>query len=191
MERIFQTLQSRLPIELRLAGATSIEQANEFLASYLQEYNARFALSVNGIKSVFEKQPEEEQINQMLAVIAERKVDSGHCLRFENTFFKPVDSNGNPVYYYKGTSALVIKSFDGRKYATINEKVYELDEIPLHEHKSRNFNFYEVKEEPRKRYIPPMSHPWKQGTFSSFVKKERHKYNYSFEDVMNSQASSY
>lgn len=156
VERIFQTLQSRLPIELRLAGATTIEQANEFLAHYLQEYNAQFALPINNTKSVFETQPNEEQINLTLAIIADRKVDSGHCIRIDNKFFKPVDSNGNPVYYYKGTPALVIKAFDGRKYATINEKVYALDEIPIHEHTSRNFDFYKVSEKPRKRYIPPM-----------------------------------
>jgi hypothetical protein len=191
VERIFETLQSRLPIELRLAGATSLAQANIFLASYLQEYNARFALPINNTKSAFEKQPDEAQINQTLAVIAERKVDAGHCIRFENKFFKTVDLNGYPVYYHKGTTALVIKAFDGRKYATINEKVYELDEIPLHEHTSRNFDFNKAFEKPRKRYIPTMSHPWKQGTFSSFVKKERHKYNYSFDEITNSQAVSF
>ena len=47
VERIFQTLQSRLPIELRLAGVTTIEQANAFLNSYIQEYNARFALPID------------------------------------------------------------------------------------------------------------------------------------------------
>ncbi len=33
IERLFQTLQSRLCVELRLAGVTTIEQANEFLKS--------------------------------------------------------------------------------------------------------------------------------------------------------------
>jgi len=47
VERMFQTLQSRLPLELRLAGATTIEQANIFLNSYIKEYNAKFALSIN------------------------------------------------------------------------------------------------------------------------------------------------
>jgi hypothetical protein len=39
VERMFQTLQSRLPIELRLAGISSIEQANEFLNSYIKKFN--------------------------------------------------------------------------------------------------------------------------------------------------------
>ena len=63
VERMNQTLQSRLPIELRLAGITSIEKANEFLKTYLKEINGKLALSVNHSKSVFEKQPDDEKIN--------------------------------------------------------------------------------------------------------------------------------
>lgn len=59
VERIFQTLQSRLIIELRLNGITTIEEANIFLNSYIKEYNAKFALPLNNIKSVFEKQPDD------------------------------------------------------------------------------------------------------------------------------------
>ncbi len=43
-ERVFRTLQDRLPKELRLAGITGIEAANRRLAEvYLPEHNARFA----------------------------------------------------------------------------------------------------------------------------------------------------
>ena len=44
-ERVFRTLQDRLPKELRLAGITGIEAANRWLAEvYLPEHNARFAV---------------------------------------------------------------------------------------------------------------------------------------------------
>lgn len=36
VERLNQTLQSRLPIELRLAGISTIDAANEFLNSYIK-----------------------------------------------------------------------------------------------------------------------------------------------------------
>lgn len=66
VERLNQTLQSRLPIELRLAGITTIENANEFLNSHIKEFNAKFALPMNDIKSVFEVQPSNEK-NQSAA----------------------------------------------------------------------------------------------------------------------------
>jgi len=49
VERMFQTLQSRLPIVLRLAGVSTIAQANEFLNSYIKKFNAQFALPINNI----------------------------------------------------------------------------------------------------------------------------------------------
>lgn len=109
VERMFQTLQSRLPLELRLAGATTLEQANIFLNSYIKEYNAKFALPIDDSKSVFERQPDDEKINLTLAILAPRKIDNGHCIRFNKKYFKPLDSNGYPVYYYKGTSCWSLK----------------------------------------------------------------------------------
>ena len=62
VERLNQTLQSRLPVELRLAGITTREAANEFLNSYIKEFNDKFALPLHNIKSVFETQPSEEKM---------------------------------------------------------------------------------------------------------------------------------
>jgi transposase len=44
VERLWGTLQDRLRIELRLAGAASLDEANVVLASYLPRHNARFAV---------------------------------------------------------------------------------------------------------------------------------------------------
>jgi hypothetical protein len=44
VERLFGTLQDRLVIELRLAGASTLAQANTVLAAYLPRFNAQFAV---------------------------------------------------------------------------------------------------------------------------------------------------
>ncbi len=45
MERVFGTLQGRLPHELRLAGITTVAAANRFLKEhFIPDYNARFAV---------------------------------------------------------------------------------------------------------------------------------------------------
>ncbi|HHT97206.1 MAG TPA: ISNCY family transposase [Clostridiales bacterium] len=115
VERAFQTLQQRLPIELRLAGISTIDEANVFLNSYIKKYNDKFALPINYNKSVFIPQPNSETINNTLAVIAERTIDSGHCIRFNKEYYKTMDSRGLQVHYLKGTKGLVIKTFDPRK----------------------------------------------------------------------------
>src|SRR2546421_6014329 len=44
MERLFSTLQDRLVVELHLAGACTLEQANVVLQAYLPRFNAQFAV---------------------------------------------------------------------------------------------------------------------------------------------------
>jgi hypothetical protein len=45
VERLFGTLQDRLVVELRLAGADSLETANAVLAGYRTRFNAQFAVA--------------------------------------------------------------------------------------------------------------------------------------------------
>lgn len=181
VERMFQTLQSRLPIEMRLAGVTSLSEANEFLTSYLQKFNEKFALPLNNIKSVFEEQPFDEKINLILAVLTERTVDCGHCLRFQNKYYRMLNANGHQVHYAKGTKTMLIQAFDKKLYCCVNDDtVYALDEIPEHETKSKDIDIDYQKPKCKKQYIPPMNHPWRKASFQAFVKKQKHHQSDSF-----------
>lgn len=175
VERFFQTLQSRLILELRLAGVTTIQQANEFLKSYLKKFNKRFALFIDYSKSVFEKQPSSSEINLLLAVITDRKIDSGHCIRFNNKYYKTVDTDNHPVYHRKGTAALVIKAFDGNLYVNVNDRIFGLEEVAIKETTSKNFDIPLEPPKQSKRYIPPISHPWRNASFQAFLKKQSHR----------------
>ena len=122
---------------------------------------------------MFEIQPVKEKINLTLAVLAERKIDNGYCIKFEKRYFEPINSNGNPVHYYRGSHFLVINAFNGELFGCINEQVYALEEVPTHQHSSKNFDFKKL-EKPKKRYIPPMDHPWKKPSFQRYVESQKH-----------------
>ena len=178
VERLNQTLQSRLPVELRLAEITTIEQANEFLHSYIKEFNEKFALPIHGIRSVFEAQPQTEKINLILAVLCERTVDTGHCLRHSNKYYRMLDKNGLQVHYCKGTKVMFIQAYDGCKYCCVNDKeIYALEEIPEHEAKSKELDADYKQPEPKKTYIPAMNHPWRRQSFQKFVKHQKHHWD--------------
>lgn len=175
VERMFETLQSRLPVELRLAGITDIDAANEFLDSYIDEFNAKFSLPVNSTKSVFEAQPTDEQINLILAVLTQRTVDSGHCIQFKKKYYKMIDGKGKQIHYQKGTKAMVIQAFDGSLYCNVNDKdIYVLEEVPKQAEKSKDFDKDYKESTPKKKYIPPMNHPWRSKAFFKFVKSQEH-----------------
>lgn len=75
---------------------------------------------------------------------------------------------------------MVIKAFNGELYATFDESIFALEEIPEVQAKSEDFDeVEEVKE--RKIYIPKMMHPWRGKSFDEFVKKQKH--HLSDEDV--------
>ncbi len=175
VERMNGTLQSRLPVELRLNGISSIDEANKFLNSYIKKFNKRFALPIDSIKSVFELQPNSEKINLTLAVLSSRKIDNGSCLKYHNDYYIPADTNGHAVHHRKGTSVMVIKAFDGELYSCIGEKIYCLEKLPEHQLTSKAFDLAELPKIPKKKYIPPMSHPWKKSSFDRYMAKQSHR----------------
>lgn len=178
VERLNQTLQSRLPVELRLAGITTIDAANEFLNSYIKEFNEKFALPLHGNKSVFEMQPSKEKINLILAVLNERTVDCGHSIQFNRRHYRLLDKNGKQVHYRKGTKVMTIQAFDGGLYCCVNDKdIYSLEQIPEHEEKSKELDEDYQKPKECRRYIPPMNHPWRRSAFTKFVKTQPHHFD--------------
>ena len=177
IERFFGTMQRRLPILLRLAGATNIEAANEFLNSYIDEFNTQFALDQNGIPSVFEKQPSDEKINLTLAVLTERTVDEGHSLKFYGKYYRPLMNDGSPVFFTKGTRGLLIKALDGNLFFSAHDMVAALEEIPFREAVSKEFSpkVAPATKEKKSRYIPSATHPWRLAGFKKFCAGMRHR----------------
>ena len=73
-ERSFGTWQGRLPQELRLAGATTMEQANEFLNDrYIAEFNDKFTVPAKEKGTAFRKTTRTD-LNWVFTVQTERVV---------------------------------------------------------------------------------------------------------------------
>jgi len=172
IERLNGSVQGRLPVELRLGGVSSIEQANDYLPRFIEEYNASFALDIDPTRTVFETSPSLETIDRTLAVVTRRSVDNGHSIRLNNKHYRTLDKNGMPIYFYKGTKGLAIRTFSGNLYFCTDDRVSALEEIPVAELASRNFDFKPAERKPVSRYVPPPSHPWRRAAFAAHVKKQ-------------------
>ncbi len=82
MERLFGTLQHRLPPVLRLNGITTIAAANRFLAErYVGEHNARFAVAAAEQGDAFV--PFVGDLANILCAKHTRTVGNDNCVRFE------------------------------------------------------------------------------------------------------------
>lgn len=182
IERLFESFQLRLIPELRLANITTIEEANSFLPIFLKKYNSKFALCIDNTKSVFENQPSEQKINLTLAVLSRRVVDTGHSICFKKKYYRTVNSVGTPIYFGKGTKCMVIEAFDKSLYATIEDNIFALEEIPEVQTYSKNFDEV-LPTNSKKIYIPKMTHPFKRDSFEKFIEKQVLKFQKELENV--------
>ena len=178
IERTNGTFQGRLINELKLNGITTIEEANKYLIEvFVPYFNQRFAMDYKKFPSVFEESPSEEKINYTLAVLTPRKIDNGNSIKFYGKYYQPYINNELKCFVPK-TECLVIKAFNGDLLVTIDEQVLELRELIRNEKVSKDFDeVIEIKE--KKKYIPPMTHPWKLSSFKKQIQRSHYKHQYA------------
>ena len=81
-ERMFGTLQKRLPQELRLAGIATMDAANRFLKeTFLPEHNQRFAIAPDEPGSAFV--PFAGNLDDILCIQEDRTVGNDNTLRYK------------------------------------------------------------------------------------------------------------
>lgn len=170
VERSYRTLQGRLPFALKDAGISTIEEANKFLESYLEKFNAKFAMT-SGVKSCWATGVTKEQVDSALVVITQRVVDSGNGIRYNKKYYGTFDKNGSNVFLSPKTKVSVIKMMDGSIYAMYKEKLLALEEIPERDKKSRLVDPDWENPKPKKKYIPPYDSIWRITNSNLFRKK--------------------
>ena len=167
VERLIQTLKSRLPVEFRLHGVKSISQGNEVLHTLIDHHNDKFATSPQLIPGSFAASPHKNVVDLILAVISSRTVDNGHSIRYKNQYFKIFDRNGEAVFLKKGTMGLVIETFCNMLLFSTCYGVFTMLKIP------RN-NSVSTSNTPKlPQYISNLIPypPWNPDAFSDFVVK--------------------
>ena len=178
IERTNGTFQGRLVSELRLNNITTIDKANKYLIDvFVPYFNKRFALDYKKFESVFEQAPVEEKINYTLAVLTPRKIDNGNSIKYQNKYYQPYLNNQLKCFIPK-TDCLVIKAFNGDLLVTIDEQVLELKELSRNERFSKEFDEVPLTKE-KKKYIPPMTHPWKLSSFLKQIEKSHNQHQYA------------
>ena len=178
IERTNGTFQGRLVNELKLHGITTMEEANKYLLDvFVPDFNRRFAMDYSKFQSVFETSPSKEKINYTLAVLTPRKIDNGNSIKYYGKYYQPY-LNGELKCFMPKTECLVIKAFNEELLVTIDEQVFELKELSRNKKISKEFDEVIEKKE-KKKYIPPMSHPWKLASFKKQQQKSHYQHQYA------------
>ncbi len=98
IERLWGTFQDRLVSELRLAGASTMEQANRVLWDFLPRYNRRFAVPAAEPGSAYRPIEEGFVADEIFCFKHQRTVGADNVVRFEGHRLQIVPTNGRASY---------------------------------------------------------------------------------------------
>ena len=82
VERMLETFQDRLVTELRLAGASTIDQAKEVLQEFLPRFNARFAVAAEHPETAYRPVPAEPSLTEVICIKDTRKVARDNTVKY-------------------------------------------------------------------------------------------------------------
>ena len=92
IERLWETLQSRLPVWFALNGIATMEQANAALPRFIKEFNQKFHREPScRTETAFAPVPADFDLDTLLAAKYNRKTDNCGCFSFHNYTFQ-IDS---------------------------------------------------------------------------------------------------
>lgn len=140
IERLWETLQSRLVTEFRINKITSIEQANKFLITYIVKYNSQFAIKPQNKQNMFLKLPKRYNLDELLCVRFERTIDNAGVFSINNSKFQIMDKSLSPktkiqVYLSKKIGMRVKsnnKVYDVQPLEVISKDIIDNNSLDLH-----------------------------------------------------------
>jgi transposase len=140
IERAWATLQSRLPVEFKIRGITTIESANEFLANeYISLFNAKFKVEAED-GSIFVAYNHRESLDDILCIKENRKTDNAGSFSYMGKKFKVLDE-GFPLIPAKATIEVLVTTRNSirvrYKDQTFNTVLSTKEEAPKAKPKKR------------------------------------------------------
>lgn len=135
IERLWNTLHDRLRTEFRRHNITTIEEANEFLKTYIPKFNKKFSIEPKSKKSSFMKLPKYVNLDYLLSVKYIRTVDVSNCISISGTTFV-IDAK---EILHKKKIEICISKRIGLK-ARFNDKWYKIIPISNSNNKSLKSN---------------------------------------------------
>jgi transposase len=158
IERLWETLQSRLPVEFALENITTVDAANSFLEKYINEYNDTFAVASEDSEIVYRPVSPGTNIENILCVIEKRTFDNGGVFSFHNRSFKIVSDKPDRILPHKGRIDVLVSPIFGIR-ACFAGIIYNVISF-IKPQKTIEEITPKTK---RQKYIPDDSHYYKYG----------------------------
>lgn len=158
IERLFQTLQDRWIVELRLRGIDTIEAANKVLPDLVKAHNEQFAVEPRDTESAFVPLEPGQSLDLILCYRDQRTLSAGETIAFEGKTYK-IDRAGDQQMIPIKTRVEVRKTLDGKVFVRYKGKDYPLKETVKPKRQSPQKQKASSEKQPHK---PALNHPWRQ-----------------------------
>jgi len=160
VERLWGTLQDRLVVEMRLAGVSSIEEANAFLERFMPRFNDRFAVLPREPEHAFRPAPSPEVLERVLCIKEQRKASNGSTISYGGRTYRLVNERGRAVPLAPRSTVTVLTHHDGSYTALCDDKEHRLELFsPPPKATPKTVSTTHHKSKPPK---PAADHPWKR-----------------------------
>lgn len=159
IERLWGTLQQRLPVELKARGIQTIEGANAFLYDFCVSYNKRFRVDPVDEQPAWRPRP--ERLDDILCTRHERRSCAGSVISFEGKKYQLI-RDGRVAALTAGAKVILRVHLDGRIAAEASGQQHTLQ--PFQSAPKALPNARQVKDIDPTRYAhkPAPAHPWRQ-----------------------------
>lgn len=160
IERLWQTFQDRLVIELRLAGITTIEEANEFLIGFIKRFNKRFSVSPLDPTLAYRECTDTKVLDLILCKKVERRILNGSTFSYLGKMYQVIDKT-NILPLRPSTKITLHILPEGEIICKYGDKYYKVRELERLEEIKKQETKAEVREG-RRQYKPGPDHPWRR-----------------------------
>ena len=160
IERLWGTLQSRLPIEFKLHNITTMEGANAFLSKFIVKYNSKFGVEPLDEKLAFRPLDPSINIDYILCVKNERIIIERSAFSYNGQYYQLMKNGKKANALPKAKLTVLTSSKIGVKamYSDIVYDVKRLDERP----KKKDLNLADTGVKQANKVVPAKDHPWRQ-----------------------------
>ena len=125
---MLETFQDRLVTELRLAGASTIDQAKEVLQEFLPKINARFAVAAEHTETAYRSVPAELSLTETICIKDTRKVARDNTVKYHWRVLQLLPGAERPSY--AGLRVDVLERADGELMVRYQGEAVDYQEGP-------------------------------------------------------------
>ena len=122
------TLQDRLVTELRLAGAATIQEANDVLQQFLPRFNAQFAVAAEQPEKAYRPVSAELALTETICLKHPRKVGRDNTVKYHWRVLQLLPGMDRPSY--AGLQVEVLERADGQLMIGYHGETVDFQESP-------------------------------------------------------------